>query len=69
MKGPKALLSLFKTMTIYEGPEGVVVTLSRPPISNRTYMLQTYSLMACQSIPLLGQIQAIRFITFSVHIS
>ena len=66
MKGPKALLSLFKTMTIYEGPEGAVVILSGPPISE---MLQTYSLMACQSIILLGQIQAIRFITFSVHIS
>ena len=35
---------------------------------NRTCMLQTYSLLACQSIPLLGQTQAIHFITFSVHI-
>ena len=25
MKGPKALLSLFKTMTIYEGPEGAAI--------------------------------------------
>ena len=43
MKGPKALLSLFKTMTIYEGPEGAAVTLSGPPISE---MLPIYSLMA-----------------------
>ena len=35
MTGPKALLSLFKTMTIYEGPEGAVVTLSEPPISEQ----------------------------------
>ena len=25
MKGPEALLSLYETMTIYEGPEGVVI--------------------------------------------
>ena len=25
MKGPKAVLSLFETMTIYEGPEGAVI--------------------------------------------
>ena len=81
MKGPKALLSLFKTMTIYEGPEGAaiivktmtiyegpegaVVTLSGPRISG---MLPIYSLMACHSITPLGQIQAIHFFTSFVHI-
>ena len=84
MKGPKAMLSLYEIMTIYEGSEGAVVIPFRghrdqnmiylidpdgPRYQNITYMLQTYSLMAFQSIPLLGQIQAIRFITFSVHIS
>ena len=44
-------------------------TQTGPRYQNITRMLQTYSLLACQSIPLLGQTQAIHFITFSVHIS
>ena len=39
MKGPKALLSLYETMTIYEGPEGTVVTFRGHRDQNRIYLI------------------------------